>query len=513
MNVLLTFLGNRDPHPDGETENGPVLSLLEDRSFDEVVLICSSEAYIERANRLAEEAAGLTGGIHPILMELASVVDYEEIYRRLGETLRKAVRPKFEHTMPDYFVLLDPGTPQMQTSWFLMVQSGELSARLLQGIPPRFGNGYLVREISIHDAGYPVVMTADRAAKLRDREAVPGSGINEWQSVFETKELQGDSPAFREALTRASRFALHDTYPVLILGESGTGKTEIAKHIHKQSKRHNARFVSVNCASIGSTTAESRLFGHLKGAFTGADIRKDGFFVTADGGTLFLDEIAEFNLEIQAMLLKVLDENVVIPMGADSPRKVDVRIIAATNKNLEEEIREGNFRADLHARLAHLTIDMPSLRDRREDIPPLIDEFITRYRQESGDDIDLSDEVRSMFLDYPWPGNIRELEGTITQMLILANGPVAGIELMPKALKAFFHRSEPDVLPEVALPKAGIDLKSLLERLEHDYYAEALEEAGGVMANAARLLGIQPATFRKALKDRFPDLRADDEEE
>lgn len=239
----------------------------------------------------------------------------------------------------------------------------------------------------------------------------------------EFSNLVGQSEKFLETLERAKMVGPTDT-SVLILGESGTGKELIAQSIHKVSARRYKPFVVVNCGTLPSNLIESDLFGHEKGAYTGAINKREGKFELADGGTIFLDEIGELPLELQVKFLRVLQEREIEPVGG-KPKKINVRVLAATNKDLEEEVAAGRFRIDLYYRLNVFPLMIPPLRERKEDIPALVNHFLKKYGQEEGRPIPvLSQEALNTLLQYNWPGNIRELENTIQRNMVLAHGPV-----------------------------------------------------------------------------------------
>ena len=295
---------------------------------------------------------------------------------------------------------------------------------------------------------------------------------------------------------------------VLITGESGTGKELIAKAIHRLSKRKDKIFIPINCGAIPKDLIESELFGYKKGAFTGANVNKIGRFEAANNGTIFLDEIGELPLEMQVKLLRVLQENEIQPIGSNLPVKINVRIIAATNKNLENLINENRFREDLFYRLNVIHINLPPLRERKEDIDLLIDHFFKKYteKHEKTDKIfGISDETKFILKNYNWPGNVRELENCIERLIVLKpEGIILPSDLPPK----FFELDE--VEEEInereymnnlfKLSDEGIDLKSLIDNIETNMILQALEKTGGVKDKAAKLLGIKRTTLIEKMK-------------
>jgi two-component system response regulator HydG len=279
--------------------------------------------------------------------------------------------------------------------------------------------------------------------------------------------------------------------PVLVSGESGTGKELVARALHHGGPRARAPFVAVNCAAIAETLLESELFGHTKGAFTGASDAKKGLFIEADGGTLFLDEIGEMAIGLQAKLLRVLETSMVRPVGGGSERKVDVRIVAASNQDLARAVQEKRFREDLYYRLHVIPIHLPPLRARREDIPLLVDNFVARFNAQHPElpPRELTTEVLRRLCELPWPGNVRELKNTIERLLVLCRGKRVDIR--------DFAQAVPEPLPEAmaALASDIVPLRVMTRR----YLEWVLTQTGGSKTKAARLLGIDASTIYRIL--------------
>mgnify|MGYP000061757632 CR=1 FL=1 len=504
--VLFSFVGNRDPYPEESEEWGPLLCLLNERYFHRVYLFCSGYEYFERA-RMVEEVLGerTDKGTESnktkfafINLDIFSPVDYEEVYTKIKDAVDK-ILGQLRHLKVELSILLDSGTPQMQTVWFLLARSGYIPARLLQGIPPRFtGGAYKVREVNLDKGIFPEI-------KLRrDDIRVQGnkSSGDRWITTTTRAEIIGESDPIRETLQRALRIASYDI-TVLIRGETGTGKELVAKFIHQHSDRAEKPFLPVNCASITSTLAESELFGHEKGAFTGASRSRLGQFRAADRGIVFLDEVGDLPPEVQPKLLRVLEEKTLLPLGADTGLTVDIRVIAATNKNLEQMIDEGTFRRDLYERLNQVTLEVPPLRERQEDIPLLSATFLKEWNEKHGENKRFSEEAMHYILSYPWPGNVRQLENTVISVCAVSQSDLIGPEILPPAILSYFNKEPPLPGIEIKLPQSGVDLKALLYQIERDYYEKALKISGGNREQAARLLKINPPAFRKALKERF----------
>jgi DNA-binding NtrC family response regulator len=293
---------------------------------------------------------------------------------------------------------------------------------------------------------------------------------------------------------------------VLITGESGTGKELVAKAIHEASPRHDKPFVVVNCSNIPSELLESELFGHTKGAFTGAIAAKKGLFEVADGGSIFLDEVGDIPPETQVRLLRVIQEREFTPLGETSSRKVDVRIVAATNVDLKEAVRNGTFREDLYYRLSVVPLELPSLRERREDILPLAQHFIRKYNIENAREIseNISPEVLSLLEGYYYPGNVRELENIIERAVVIAPDDFLTPDCLrpevrdPEAAQAMI-RDTAGASENIDLTR-GINFYDEVRRFEIDLIRRALDQTGGHQSRAARLLGLNATTLNSKIK-------------
>ena len=304
------------------------------------------------------------------------------------------------------------------------------------------------------------------------------------------EELIGKSEAMQEVYRKIEKVALADI-PVLITGESGTGKELVARAIHRRSKRKNGRFIPVNCGAIPETLMESELFGHEKGAFTSAGERKKGLLEVSDGGTLFLDEIGNLPLPLQAKMLRFLQDGEFFRVGGTTPLKVNTRIISATNRDLEEEVKKGNFREDLYYRVQGVSIHLPPLRERKEDIPLLVEHFRKKYNREAGNRRKkFSREVMDRFLSYPWPGNVRELENVVRACLVLSDTETIQVEDLPPRLRGETHKK-----------KTSLTLIEEREKSEREYLIRILRETGGNISRASRIAGISRRHFYKKLRD------------
>lgn len=308
----------------------------------------------------------------------------------------------------------------------------------------------------------------------------------ELKSPYRFANIVFVSDKMREILDSAWRVS-QSKATVLLRGESGTGKELIARTIHYHSKRCDKSFISVNCAAIPDTLIESDLFGHVKGSFTGAVNDKKGRFEMADEGTLFLDEIGDIPPSTQVKLLRVLQERRFERVGGSKGITVDVRIIAATNRNLEDAVKEGKFREDLYYRLNVVPIRIPSLRERKEDIPPLVGHFLQLYNEENGRDVKISNEALDTLLIYDWPGNVRELENCIERMIVMAKNDLIMTEDVPITIDTKLLNRHSDMSSVYGQART---LDHTIEFMEKEKIIEALKRAGYVQAKAARQLGI-----------------------
>ncbi|MGH9804048.1 MAG: sigma-54-dependent transcriptional regulator [Candidatus Acidiferrales bacterium] len=306
----------------------------------------------------------------------------------------------------------------------------------------------------------------------------------------------GQSRALRAVLETA-RAVAPTSSTVLITGESGTGKELIARRVHELSPRGERPFVSLNCGAFPETLLESELFGYVKGAFTGAAQSKQGLFQSADGGTLFLDEIGEMSLPMQVKLLRVLQEWKLRPLGSTEERRVDVRVIAATNKDLRQLVAEKIFREDLFYRISVIPLHVPSLRERAEDIPLLVLHFLQRFAEQMGKPVrGISADAVAALRRYDWPGNVRELENAIERAVALETEAEVSLRSLPEHISRV---SAPQATEDL-LPEKGIHLEKHIQEQERAYLQAALNKAGGVRTRAAELLGMSYRSFRHYAK-------------
>ncbi|TSA48177.1 MAG: AAA family ATPase [Deltaproteobacteria bacterium] len=540
MDILLTFAGNRDPfNPEvvkGVFTDGPVLTLLAERSFAAVHIFTTPNT-LPNAQQLQQEIAVRAGNcrtqIHNI--DIPDPTDYEALFLRMSGLCREILE-EYRDQKPVCSIATASGTPQMQTVWFLLAQSGLVPATLLKITPPRFlrPGQKAVSEIRLSLESFPRITlpspeTLEIAATYLRKEKLEAER-EELVREFSGLQMIGRSPALTKVMETVRAAALYDP-AVLIQGETGTGKELVARAIHFNSTRKTEPMITVNCAAIPETLVESELFGHEKGAFTGADRQKKGKFELADRGTIFLDEIGDMPLPAQAKILRVLQDKAITRVGGDKIIPADVRVIAATNRNLTELIADGKFREDLYYRLHVIDIPVPALRERREDIPLLVEYFLDRHNRRYHQKKQFNREAMRHILEYSWPGNVRELENAIERAFVLSGGNVIkDADLPPEILTPLSPlssanggplRSEqtfspgasggrvPSAQPSttdtgvIPIPAEGLDLDARLRDLERTAFEEAIQCKDGNREAAARLLGIKPHTFRKRAKEKF----------
>jgi len=304
--------------------------------------------------------------------------------------------------------------------------------------------------------------------------------VSERDEAFDHYGIIGRSRAMQEVIQRAELVAQTKS-TVLITGETGTGKELVARAIHDRSAQRDKPLIKVNCAAIPDTLLESELFGHVRGAFTGATTTKKGKFALADGGTIFLDEIGTMNPTLQSKLLRVMQEREIEPLGSERTEKIDVRVIAASNRDLRQMVADGKFQEDLFYRLNVIPIEIPPLRERRDDIPALVEHFIQKHAHRTGRRVERMDEgVLAGLQQYDWPGNVRELENTIERAVVLSPGPTVSAKAV-----SVLGASAPQT---TGLP--SLKLRQNIEWVERETIRRALEQAGGVKKDAAELMGI-----------------------
>src|SRR5215471_7356910 len=428
-----------------------------------------------------------------------------------------------QHESPD-LVLLDVRMPDMSGLEVLdqLKKNGDARAVIMITADPQLDDVKAALKLGAYDfVGKPLdfdelriaIKNALEASRLRSEVQTLRGEIKRRAGYH---EIVGNSPKMTELLGFVHKVAASEATTILVQGESGTGKDLIAKAIHYQSRRQEKPFVAINCSAIPETLMEAELFGHERGAFTDAKTMKKGLFEMADGGTLFLDEIGELSPLLQAKLLRVLEDQVIRRVGGVRDMQVDVRVIAASNRDLERAVRESQFRQDLYYRLAIISIFLPPLRERKEDILPLVEFFISRYNRKFRKNVTgITDETRKLMLKYDWPGNVRELKNAVERAMILEDENDLKPDYLPfavaqqhSALTAFeisaghngsaAGKQLPDgrSLPRLEIPEGGTSL----EEVERELVEIAMTQANGNQTHAAKLLDISRDALRYKLK-------------
>ncbi|MDH5758827.1 MAG: sigma-54 dependent transcriptional regulator [Gemmatimonadota bacterium] len=438
-------------------------------------------------------------GLRKSLTLILSDEGYEVLHAEDGEAgLRVAAeqRPRI--------ILCDVRMPRMDGIEFLQRYRREGGHALVM-VMTAYGSFDLAVEAMKHGAydyvpkpfGADEVLLAIRKAVEREelREEV-GRLRQEVRADRRFGEIVASSAPMRKALEVVSKVAPHSS-SVLITGASGTGKELVARLIHKESRRADGPFIAVNCGGIPEQLLESEFFGFVKGAFTGADRDKEGLFEAAGGGTLFLDEVGELPAALQVKLLRALQEGEVRRLGATASMDVDARIIAATNRDLEEMVEEGTFRQDFYYRLAVVPIHLPALRARKEELPELVSHFIARHSERMAVDVEgVEPEVLDIFQSYSWPGNIRELENVLERAIVLADGPILRADDLPESVR----RPAPEG-SGMTVDVDDLSVKRQGAKLEKHLIQLALERTAGNRTHAADLLELSPRALRYKIQE------------
>lgn len=478
--LLTTWIGRTDLRAaagESEAGQGPIAQGIREGSYDAVHLLsdfstAESNAYVKWIK------SQTTAAIHLHATKLTSPMDFAEIYESAVAVLEKIDRRNVRLTYH-----LSPGTPAMSSVWILLAKT-IYPARLIQSSPQ-----YGVQETDI-----PFDIAAEFIPKLLRRsdkqltalaQAIPDESA-EFDDIIHRGVLM------KRVIAQAKRIAIR-SIPVLIEGESGTGKELMARAIHRASPRAGKPFIPINCGAIPPELVESEFFGHRKGSFTGAIADRKGHFARADGGTLFLDEIGELPKAVQVKLLRVLQEGEIISIGSSEPKKIDARIVAATNRTLIDEVTKGNFREDLFYRLAVAVIKLPPLRDRAGDMSLLIDTLLQQVNDSSADlgfkHKKLSVTAKHLMLQHTWPGNIRELLNTLQRATISSDDETIHLETIKEAI-LLSPQALPgtnDILNRSIEP--GLNLETLMAKVAKHYIERTLDHTRGNKTQAARLLG------------------------
>ncbi|HVA93788.1 MAG TPA: sigma-54 dependent transcriptional regulator [Candidatus Dormibacteraeota bacterium] len=400
---------------------------------------------------------------------------------RMPDTTGVEILQYCKEISPSSYFLLITGVPTVETA-IAAINAG--------------ADRYVIKDHDLVDQLRRAVRQVDETLRLKSEA---GYLRRELRRITGLDKIIGRSGSMRDIFDMIMTIA-PQTSRVLITGETGTGKELVARAVHENSSRSQQPFITINCGAFPETLLESELFGYVKGAFTGANDNREGLFKSANGGTLFLDEIGNMSLAMQVKLFRVLQEGKVRPVGSNEESEIDVRVIAATNKDLDKAIEAGEFREDLYYRLSVIPIELPALRERREDIPLLARAFLDRFRQSMEKSIEgIAVEAMSLLEAYDWPGNVRELENTIERSVALEMGPVISVAVLPEKIRNQGTQEVIDIHSgngHVHIPEDGIDLEKHIQALEKDYIVAALKNCEGVGTRAAELLKMSYRSFR-----------------
>ena len=485
MNILVSWLGQTDLNAAAGDERaglGPVGQAVTERSFDLVVLL-SNYPKPESANYVTWIEGHTKAAVELNLVELSGPTHFGEIYQAVTRTVSALLAKHGDAGRLTFH--LSPGTPAMSAVWIIVAKT-RYGAELIESS----------RQQGVRTANVPFDISAEFVPEVYRRAdqdlARLSAGTPEETPEF--SDIIHRSPVMRRVVEKAQKVAPRSV-PILIEGESGTGKEMLARAIHRAGPRRDNAFIAVNCGAISHELAESELFGHKKGAFTGATTDRAGYFEAADGGTLFLDEIGELSLRLQVKLLRVLQERQVIRVGTTTPVAVDVRIIAATNRTLTDEVAAGRFRDDLFFRIAVALIKLPPLRIRKGDLTLLVDHLLERFNAESAADPAweekrLSPSARNLLQHHTWPGNIRELSNTLTRAAVWSTGSTITGQDIAEALLELPTSADADEGILNRPIEDGVDLPGLLREVASHYLRRALDATAGNKSRAAELVGL-----------------------
>ncbi len=472
------------------SDKGPLLRLLEqkesERAYDEAWVL-TTPLYESTTRELASAMKEFVPEVRVLVLPIIDPSDHELLFRALMPVI---------HEVPEdarVTTVLSAGTPQAQTLWVVLVKSGLLRARMVQVIPPAFvprPHPRAIREVTLDIQGFPEIRALrEEVIQLRAKvEARSG--------------LIGNSPLFEDLLRRIARVATARV-PVLVLGETGSGKELVARAIHNASARKDQPFLAENCGALPEGTLESELFGHERGAFTGATQRRKGLFELAHGGTLFLDELGEAGPKVQVRLLRVLEEGTLRRVGGEQEVKVDVRVVAATHRDLLRMVREGTFREDLYYRLKGAVLEVPSLRERTSDLEALVVHFLN---QQGSPGLMPTKQAWRALQSYAWPGNIRELRAEVARWALFCEGRVELDDLSPEIrnsiAEASVRKDEAKVITRAVRQAKSQPLRAILEEVEQQVITAVLERNDGNISKTARELEIDRNTLKRKMAAR-----------
>jgi transcriptional regulator with PAS, ATPase and Fis domain len=496
--ILVCWIGNTDLRASAGDESagqGPIGQVVTARTYDQVLLL-SDFPKGETSSYCSWLRERTNAQIESKLCKLSSPTHFGEIYEAAVREVASVVKEFDEY--PELTFHLSPGTPAMAAVWIILSKT-RFPAELIESS----------QKHGVKTASVPFDISAEFIPDLLRKPDQELERLSQGlpAEAPEFSDIIHRSPEMKRVITKARRVAVR-SIPVLIEGESGTGKELIARAIHRASPRRDKPFIAVNCGAIPNDLVESELFGHEKGAFTGAFKSRAGHFESANTGTLFLDEVGELPKSMQVKLLRVLQEGEVTRVGSSDPIKTDVRVIAATNRNLIHDIAEGGFREDLFYRLAVAIIRLPPLRERSGDVTLLIESLMKQVNSEGENEPGykhkmISPSARNLMLRHGWPGNVRELLNTLRRAAVWSDGETIGADVIKEAMSELGPvqgRSE----SVMSLPvDEGIDLQALIAHVAKHYLTQALTTSHGNKTKAAKLLGLSNYQTLTNWMDRY----------
>jgi len=480
MDILLTFIGNNDcllPE-----KSGPIIGILENRSFDKVYLLYNHEKYLASASRILQ----YVNKKYPstILNYAAALssnpIDYNIVY----PSMFAAVKEIYDSNKNASFtVSITSGTPTMHSCWIMLIKGGVIPAQIIQISRER---GLEQVNFSLDD--FPAIENV-RTIKARLTSLSRENRVLQIKLGLPFEKIIGESDEILH-IKQQIRILADTDIAVHIYGETGTGKELVAEALHSLSSRAEKSFIPVNCAAIPSTLFESEFFGYKRGAFTGARFDKKGFFQQADGGTLFLDEVCELPIDMQAKLLRVLQEGWYHPVGSEHMVHSEFRIISASNRDLKQMVAQSSFREDLYYRIVASEITIPALNQRGQDKILLANAILLELNSRHGTKKSFSVATIDKIINFEWPGNVRQLRHSIEAAFAYPSETIEPQQLQTINLKNSHH--------EIEIPDTGISLE---KEVLPAYYEAALQKTHGNAERAAHLLGLEPHTFRARLRN------------
>lgn len=479
MQILLSFIGENDCYP--FERKGAILSILAKRHFDKVYLLYNKEKYLKPASDINRYCEQYFPQISVAYKEAPAVnpTDYNTVYPAMYKAVVEITK---ENKNAEYTISLTSGTPTMHACWIFLQQGGVIKANLIQVSRER-----IISEVDFNLDDFPQIQKVNEIKTEISRLARENVQLKN-RLQLQHDNIIGECPAILKVKEQIQIFS-EAPIPIFITGETGTGKELVAEAIHYNSQRKEYQFIPINCGAIPEHLFESELFGHKKGAFTGAIADKPGKFELADKGTIFLDEVAELPPDMQVKLLRVLQEGTFIPVGETREFHADVRVISATNQDIKQHVKDGKFREDLFYRLVHTEIKLPPLRQRGDDVILIANHLLQQMNFKYNTKKIITESAVKKIINYHYPGNIRQLKNS---------------------LEAAYFQAENSILPEhlnfididhittrIEIPDSGIDLEN---DIIPQYYQAALEKTNGNAEQAARLLNLAPHTFRARLR-------------